>query len=221
MAPRRRRFILQALSPSTGCPVLEAQFSLDAIAPLLALLGEESGDELARIYELDATDLGSLSTLTGFQFPGDIGPVQLRPWHALRNVPYLLHTEFELALMLEGRKPLAVFEDAYPCDWLATMIARFDPFVRDGRFVKRVIDNPLSAPVDTSIGASVEGMRSVYIALPGQEWRIDAYIEMWQSAKKSGWSEASERRQGKLLGYTDWQCDWWAKNRPGSLSRRR
>ncbi|WP_092175890.1 hypothetical protein [Bosea sp. OK403] len=184
-------------------------------------MGEESGDELAHIYELDVTDLASLSALTGFQFPGDIGPVRLRPWHALRNVPYLIHTEFELALMLEGRKPLAVFEDAYPSDWFATMLARFDPFVRDGRFVRRVIDRPLSPPTGTSIDAGVAGMRSVYVALPGQEWRIDAYIEMRQSAGRSGWSEASERRQGKLLGYTDWECDWWAENRPSSLSRRR
>lgn len=61
----------------------------------------------------------------------------------------------------------------------------------------------------------LQGMRDVYFALPGDEWRIDAYIEMCAEARLSSRNEvnAFERRQGTLLGYEDWQNDWWLEHR--------
>ncbi|CAN7666778.1 hypothetical protein LJR009_006102 [Bosea sp. LjRoot9] len=178
--------------------------------------------ELEHGYELDSGQLSVISRAFDCPFPADMGTVSLVPWSSLRDVPYLIHTGFELALMLEGRKPLAVFSDAYPSAILDEQLAPFDPFVEQGRLVRRTIDHPFPSPKRGVVDSQpLDGIRRVCFALPGQEWRIDAYIEMWQSAEKSGWSEASERREGKLLGYTDWQCDWWAENRPGSLSRRR
>lgn len=116
--------------------------------------------------------------------------------------------------MLEGRKPLAVFADAYPADWFDEWMARFDPYVADGRFVRRIIDTPLPRP-RTLGGERFAGVRHVYIALPDEQWRIDAYIQLFDDSGKDGWNEARERRQGLLLGYEEWQCDWWEAHRPG------
>ncbi len=216
------RFVLQAVDPALGCPILEAQFSLETIEPLVAIFGDEVGDVLnGAIWELDASDLERLSAVVGFVFPRQFGEVRLVEWSTLRAVPYLIHTEFELALMLEGRKPFAAFGDAYPSDCFEAWMALFDPFVEEGRFVRRIIDQPFPSPKRNASGETVEGIRSVYFALRGEEWRIEAWIETWKTAALSGWNEALERRQGELLGYTEWQRDWWAANRWDVLSRRR
>jgi hypothetical protein len=46
------------------------------------------------------------------------------------------------------------------------------------------------------------------LALPGEQWRIDAYLLLWKAAEKSGWNEGFERLEGTLLGYEDWQNDY-------------
>lgn len=40
-----------------------------------------------------------------------------------------------------------------------------------------------------------------------EEWRIEAYILLRNTWKKSGWSEALERMEDSLLGYEEWQND--------------
>jgi hypothetical protein len=52
------------------------------------------------------------------------------------------------------------------------------------------------------------GIRRVLYALPGEEWRIDAYLLLWKTAEKSGWNERFARLEGTLLGYEDWQNDY-------------
>jgi hypothetical protein len=47
----------------------------------------------------------------------------------------------------------------------------------------------------------------VLYALPGEEWRIDAYLQLWETFKKTGWTAEMEREEGTLLGYEDWQND--------------
>src|SRR4029077_4316563 len=100
------------------------------------------------------------------------GEVSLVPWHRLREVPYLIHTGFELALMLEGRKPLAAFSDVYPCEWLDELIQRLDRYVEEVRVIKYIVD----APAPKRRGTEVGFIRELYVALPGHEWRIHAYL---------------------------------------------
>ena len=83
--------------------------------------------------------------------------------------------------------------------------------MRAGRIVRHIVDTPM--PELKMRRPDLDGMRDVYFALPGQEWRIQAYIGMWESARRSGWDNDFERRQGSLLGYEDWQNDWWLKHR--------
>ncbi len=116
-----------------------------------------------------------------FGVPFDPGgrDVLLQPFRAkgIREAPYLVHTNFELALMLEGRKPLAVFGSTDPCEELGALMRRFDPFVAEGRFVRRKVTTPLPKPWRSPEGAVIERMQNVYVALRGEEWRIDAYLE--------------------------------------------
>lgn len=210
-----RRFILQARDPVTDCPILEARVSIDDLDALRSVLQVEDGEDpdFSYVYDLDGQGLDAIQRLIGLPFPRDLGPVQIVPWSPLREIPYLVHTEYELALMLEGRKPLAVFGDAYPSEWFDGLIARFDPYVADGRFVRRIVDTPLPKP-HISGGERVDGVRHVYVALPGEQWRIDAYIQLFED-HEGGWNETRERRLGLLLGYEEWQCDWWEAHRPG------
>lgn len=112
-------------------------------------------------------------------------------------LPYLVHTNRELGLMLRGEKPLARFarELSAPVPVLERYFRMFDRHVAEGRFVKRTVMPYPKAP-----------FQSVYYALPGEEWRIDAMIELLSG---DGWTLADERREGELLGYSDWQNNIW------------
>jgi hypothetical protein len=70
--------------------------------------------------------------------------------------------------------------------------------VKEGHFIRRIIERG--------------NIQEVYFALPGQEWRIDAYVQLLESSA-GAWDDKRERRQGELLGYEDWQNDWWINNR--------
>ena len=54
-------------------------------------------------------------------------------------------------------------------------------------------------------------------ALPDQEWRIDAIIELRENFER--WNSEMERAEGSLLGYSDWQNDWWIERYNERLSR--
>ena len=88
-----------------------------------------------RCYSLNPDDLRTVTAAFGVAFDPGGRDVVLAPWHPIRDAPYLVHTGFELALMLEGRKPLAAFSSTDPCEWLDDLMRRFDPFVARGRFV--------------------------------------------------------------------------------------
>jgi hypothetical protein len=136
-----------------------------------------------------------------------------RPSKGFDDVPYMIHTNFELPLMLEGRKPFAVFGDAYPSKWFDEHLAPFEQFVRTGRIVRRIVDT--SMPQLKRRRPEWDRFRNVYFALPGEEWRIDAYISLFDEHLRSGtsWDDDKERLQGSLLGYEDWQNDWWINQR--------
>jgi hypothetical protein len=186
-----------------ACPVLEARLRISDFAALRTIIGEAADDDpdLKRSYVLDAAELDAVAALSDPPFRPDRRLTTLMPWHALRKVPYLIHTGYELPLMLEGRKPLAAFRDS--ARWLECELRIYDSFVRQGRFATRVI--------------AQGDMREVYFALPGQEWRIDTYIQLWNAAD-GNWDDNHERRQGELLGYEDWQNEWWIANRKSLLS---
>tara|TARA_B100000678_G_C18211512_1_gene503547 strand:+ start:994 stop:1362 length:369 start_codon:yes stop_codon:yes gene_type:complete len=117
----------------------------------------------------------------------------------------MIHTNREFGLMMAGRKPMAVFvdgKDRFP-EVVARYIRLFDRHVARGRVCRR------------DHFAEIEGPRSycqhrIFFALPGEEWRVDAYIALLDGDGR--WTADHERRQGELLGYEGWMNDYWIEN---------
>lgn len=216
-----RQFVLQAVDPDMDYPVLEARFQIEDLSVIRTILaGECDGDPDLRCgYALDTDQLDAISSLCGVAFDSRDRPVGLAPWHSIREAPYLVHTGFELPLMLEGRKPLSKFADTYPSDWLDEVVARFEPFVKGGQIVRRVVTEAWPEPRRHANQRLVAGLREVFFTLPGHEWRVDANQLLYEIGLKTGWNDTLERLEGRLLGYEEWQNDWWLGR--GALSWQR
>jgi hypothetical protein len=124
----------------------------------------------------------------------------------LRQLPYLVHTNRELGLMLRGIKPLAYFVDVAgrEPDCLVRYWRMFDRHVATGRLIKREFVEPIPDKPGLEF-------RWIFYVLPGEEWRIEAMRELLTPLGE--WSRDHERRQGELLGYEDWQNDHWIARR--------
>ncbi len=125
----------------------------------------------------------------------------------LRQLPYMVHTNRELGLMLRGIKPLAFFMGTVgrEPEICVRYWRMFDRHVAAGRLIKRQIIEPYPGL------PHMEG-RTLLYALPGQEWRIEAMLALRN--EPGAWSDDRERRFGSLLGYEDWQNDYWLKHFP-------
>lgn len=107
------------------------------------------------------------------------------------------HTNRELSLMLAGAKPFAAFlMDGDLTEEEALSGQPFQQHVDSGRILR----------FDVSFSIGGVAMRRIMFALPGQEWRFAAYSALMDSLPH-GWSEAQERQEGSLLGYTDAEND--------------
>jgi hypothetical protein len=125
----------------------------------------------------------------------------------LRNLPYLVHTNRELGLMLRGVKPLAFFLEirGREPECLIRYWRMFDRHLTAGRLIKREFIEP--APQLPHLES-----RTVFYAIPGEEWRVDAMRELLRQSGE--WSPERERRFGELLGYEHWQNDFWLAQEP-------
>jgi hypothetical protein len=204
-----RRFVLEAIDPVTECPSIEVSFDVNDVAELCSIIDPTATDIYeGAVYELEEHDVEQIKAHFSVQFnPGALA-VRLRSWHPLDELPYKVHTGRELAMMLDGSKPLAAFSGQHPANLDVEEIPErlFDSYVAAGRFVKREYFVPAGKP-PTLGGQATSTWRIVLYASKGQEWRIDAYILLYQVAAKAGWSESLERMQGSLLGYEEWQND--------------
>ena len=124
----------------------------------------------------------------------------------LRQLPYLVHTNRELGLMLRGTKPLAYFMDVVGLepDICLRYWRMFDRHVAVGRLTKREVIEP-------SPDLPTLEYRRLFYALPGQDWRVDAMLTLLNET--GAWSDDHERRFGELLGYEEWQIDYWLAHR--------
>jgi hypothetical protein len=130
-----------------------------------------------------------------------------------KDLPYLNHTNRELALMRAGKKPLSVFSGLEISELERSIYSRlFDPLVEDGTFVRQEYQFSRS-------GRLVEGSRfeknfTLLYALREETWRIPAYRMLRDSAARAGnWSNDYERLFGTLLGYSDEENDAWLRRR--------
>ena len=119
------------------------------------------------------------------------------------------HTNRELELMLEGRKPLAVFHDDIRVlpneDIIPDM--RFEPYVRSGLFVRD--EAVLDFGFDARSGCNAH-IKYVLFALSAEAWRIPAFILVKKVALRMRRNpEEIERLESMLLGYTDEEVNAW------------
>ncbi len=108
------------------------------------------------------------------------------------------HEGQEIALMLAGEKPLALFS-GFVGETQIVPDGEFEPHVREGRLLKREWEVPLPHE---------EGMppfRHVLLALPDEAWRLDdAYdILNHHEGDPRRHSDDGHVRMGWLLGYSE------------------
>jgi hypothetical protein len=201
------RFVLDVVEFETEC-VVDNLCCIVEDMRLISSLTHPYDFNPSCSYDLSDIESSVIEREFGLCFDSKSEYVRLRSWCPLDGLPYKVHTNRELVLMLRGTKPLATFSDWYPALEVTDIIPDrlFDPYVACGKFDKREYIRLLDAPIPSKLGV-VRGSRHVLYALPSESWRIDEYIQLWEVAAKSGWSEELERREGELLGYEDWQND--------------
>jgi hypothetical protein len=209
MTAQPRRFILQAIDPDLGHPAFEAMFVVERAEELRAILGEAAAEDpdLEFYYTLEPEELIAISRKFEVPFDPDGRTTCLYQWTHQREVPYLIHTGYELALLLEGRKQFARMYYEYPPERHPEE-DRFDHYVERGVLHKEVELEPFAKPIRGKFGQTFEGVRTAYYTRIGEEWRIAAQ-KLVSKASKTGWNESFERLDGMLFGYEDWQNDWW------------
>jgi hypothetical protein len=208
---RSNCFILEAFDRTLWCAIAQAPLRVTDIEVLRAILGLAADEDpkLEFIYGLDDAEITTIvSTFDTFdprQIHADL-IVTISRWSGLYEIPYLVHTNYELPLLLDGRKKLAHMYGEYPP---ATFWGeeRFDHWVAEGALHREEVLKPFEKPIRDFLG-----FRSVYYTPKGEEWRIPAHKLIRKASEKAGgWNEHFERLEGMLLGYEDWQNDWWIK----------
>jgi hypothetical protein len=217
---RPHRFILQAYHAEYACPAFETMFTVERLEDLQALLGPDAqkDPDIEQFYWLDPADLVAISQRFGVAFDAGDRDVALIRWRTLRETPYVVHTGYELPLMLDGRKKLARFHHEYPPHQHGWEDA-FDCFVTQGLLHKEVDVVTFDKPHRHASGQVFEGLRTAWYTPKGEEWRIKAFRLIEKAQSKGGWNDTLERLEGMLYGYEDWQNDWWADYRRRKLSQ--
>lgn len=196
------QFVVDTYDPETECIVNQIGIETKDVHELSEVLGI-SDMQAHETYELDANDLKRINDHYGTAIDLSVIKAILRYRLSFDDLPYQIHTNRELALMLARKKPLAVFVGVYFTTLEFEQIPEegvFHPYVASGRFVKREYIEIVGRE-----GASKT--RRILYARPSESWRIDSYILLMQTARKVGWNEGFERIEGALLGYEEWQLD--------------
>src|SRR5262245_18606192 len=124
MAPTRdtsNRFILEVFDCTLWCPTAQAPFYARDVDVLRSILGLAADQDPALEYRYLLNDERIAAIVSAFDA---FDPRQLQDnadleiWlyrlPAVIQAPYLLHTNYELPLLLDDRKKLARFMYAYP-----------------------------------------------------------------------------------------------------------
>lgn len=125
------------------------------------------------------------------------------------KMSYEIHTNNELKLMLEGRKPLAIFSDEVSCLPNEHIIPEnaFAPYVESGQMVRQ--EETLEGPYSDLLGRTTL-IKQVLFSLVDEQWRITVMLQLQRQLYKTGeWNETCEGIQGFLLGYTEEEQEEW------------
>lgn len=207
---RSHSFVLEFVERNTDEVVDDVPFDVENIELLCNQLGIDAAKfDPAAHFELDDEDVMRIGQTFGLHIRTSERRVYLRPRRPMDELPYKIHTNRELALMLNERKPLAAFVEDYPRETAHEVIpeSKFEPYVLARRFVKREKVYRSLVSTDPRGDQARRSIRRVLYAQPSEAWRIDAYLLLHETAELSGWNEGFERMEGTLLGYEQWQND--------------
>jgi len=171
------RFLIEAFDLERWCPVLQAMFPVNDPQALRAILAGMADDdpELEKTYFLDDEELAAIVATFNVSFDAaqldskDL-EISLSRWRSSDRTPYLIHTRYELPLLLEGRKKLARMSGLYP-PMAFEGEDRFEHWVTKSVLHREEVNEPFDKPVQTSRGQTYLGQRIVYYTPKGEEWR--------------------------------------------------
>lgn len=199
------RLVLEVIDPTTACIVSDVCFSVARVEDLGEIVEQDASvNDFESGVELENSDLEKVKERFGLKIEANGRLALLRLALRIDELPYKVHTNRELLMMLKGIKPFAYFSESYPLSSSLESPERvFEPYVVQGRFLKR--EYVIPDKETCRVHPNVRGARYVLYSLRHEEWRIDAFILVQETASKVGWSEGFERMVGSLLGYEDWQ----------------
>lgn len=191
------RFVLRKLDVATDCILEQALFSTDDVASLIKLIDVDSLKP-STSFRLDPEEFRLVADSYSVEIGRDAKLGELACVSENFRFDPQSHTGRELLLMLAGTKPFAAFVDIHPSNRKDEIIPEsyFEPHVKSGKILK-------FEHIERQDEKIAQSLRRVMYVLPGEEWRVNAYVMVWKLAHKYGWNEGFERVEGYLLGYED------------------
>lgn len=175
-----RKFTLEYIDQATACIIAESVFEVDDVTALCEILDVSEADLRPSIsYSLDMEDIEKIKFRFNITKESPSTGAYLSSWSDLTQLPYTIHTRRELIMMLRGEKPFAAFMDSFPsfAEFEIIPESRFDPYVESGLFIKKeyLVDERTERQA-----------RRVLYAARGEEWRIEAAMQLWKTAGQRG-----------------------------------
>ncbi|MDN7933307.1 hypothetical protein QZM52_18640 [Burkholderia metallica] len=212
MRDSKNSFILSAIDPDLLYPCLQIRFEIDDVEALRRLVDPDAPEdaELDDWYLLSPIQVADVCEFFAIDFEHGSRETILAKYVKDRvPVPYFVHTGYELALMVQGRKPFGFIDFDSEYRPSVERKARFDEYVARGVLHSQEII--VDAPVRH--GRPARRIGQILYALKGEEWRIPALEFFRQNLNRQGdGCENMERLEGALLGYEPWQNDWWIEH---------
>jgi hypothetical protein len=202
------KFIIEFVKTELGCICYDFEISLAELVHLCRKTEIVDFDidaiHPAERYDFSPHALKEIKRLHDGIPPYDDLTAHLRVHRKLDDLPYKTHTNRELFLMLYDDKPLAAFSENIPTtsDFVIIPEKFFLPYVLKNEILS----------IEFITTNNEEKIRHVLYATPLETWRMPAYLLLKETAQNTQWSEDFERLEGSLLGYKNWQIDYYIKN---------
>ncbi|WP_242448816.1 hypothetical protein [Burkholderia metallica] len=212
MRDSKNSFILSAIDPDLLYPCLQIRFEIDDVEALRRLVDPDAPEdaELDDWYLLSPIQVADVCEFFSIDFEHGSRETILAKYVKDRvPVPYFVHTGYELALMVQGRKPFGFIDFDSEYRPSVERKARFDEYVARGVLHSEeiIVDAPARH------GRPARRIGQILYALKGEEWRIPALEFFRQNLNRQGnGCENMERLESALLGYEPWQNDWWIEH---------
>src|ERR1700761_2225371 len=111
------RFVLEAIDPATECVVLDTVLEVESPEDICVQIGiDPTGFNKKARYESENASVDLIKHYFKVDPESRCFRVAVRPWLFVDALPYKVHSNRELAMMLAGTKPLAAFLSGYPAN---------------------------------------------------------------------------------------------------------